>query len=264
MKIVGIKLNDNGKVYFFDSSDVNTNVNDNVIVETEKGLQYGTVVREVDESEISKDIQYKKVIRLANKNDYKKHLANLKDAEKAVKKCNDLIMKYELDMSIIDASYTFDREQLIFRFLSDDRVDFRQLAKDLGAIFRTRIELRQIGIRDKAREIGGFGPCGRKLCCNNFLTEFDSVSINMAKNQNLSLNPSKINGVCGRLLCCLKYENDNYNEYKKGLPDLGSKIKIDEGEGRVISLDVFNRKYKVLLNETNEIIEVDKSNEGKK
>ena len=264
MKIVGIKLSDNGKVYFFDSSDVNTNVNDNVIVETEKGLQYGTIVRNVDESEISKDIQYKKVIRLANKNDSKKHLSNLKDAEKAVKKCNELIMKYELDMSIIDASYTFDREQLIFRFLSDDRVDFRQLAKDLGAIFRTRIELRQIGIRDKAREIGGFGPCGRKLCCNNFLTEFDSVSINMAKNQNLSLNPSKINGVCGRLLCCLKYENDNYNEYKKGLPDLGSKIKIDEGEGRVISLDVFNRKYKVLLNESNEIIEVDKSNEGKK
>ena len=159
-------------------------------------------------------------------------------------------------MKIIDANYTFDREQLLFRFLADDRVDFRQLAKDLGSIFKTRIELRQVGIRDKAKEIGGIGPCGRKLCCSNFLTEFDSVSINMAKNQNLSLNPSKINGVCGRLLCCLKYENDNYTEYKKNLPDLGNKIKTKEGEGKVVSVDVFKRKYRVLLNETNEIIEI--------
>ena len=140
--------------------------------------------------------------------------------------------------------------------MADDRVDFRQLAKDLGSIFKTRIELRQVGIRDKAKEIGGIGPCGRKLCCSNFLTEFDSVSINMAKNQNLSLNPSKINGVCGRLLCCLKYENDNYTEYKKNLPDLGNKIKTKEGEGKVVSVDVFKRKYRVLLNETNEIIEI--------
>ena len=264
MKVVGVKLSDNGKIYYFDASDVNTKVDDTVIVETEKGLQYGVVVKLVDESEISSDIEYKKVIRLATKSDYKKHLANLKDAERALVKCNELAEKYGLDMKIMDASYTFDREQLIFRFLADDRVDFRQLAKDLGAIFRTRIELRQVGIRDKAREIGGFGPCGRKLCCNNFLTEFDSVSINMAKNQNLSLNPTKINGVCGRLLCCLKYENDNYIEYKKGLPDVGNKVKIDEGEGKVISVDVFKRKYKVLLSETNEIIEVDKGNEGTK
>ena len=264
MRVVGVKLSDNSKIYYFDSSDVNTKTDDTVIVETEKGLQYGVVVREIDESEISKDISYKKVIRLTTKNDYKKYQSNLRDAEKALVKCNELAIKYGLDMRIIDATYTFDREQLIFRFLADDRVDFRQLAKDLGAIYRTRIELRQVGIRDKAKEIGGFGPCGRKLCCNNFLTEFDSVSINMAKNQNLSLNPTKINGVCGRLLCCLKYENDNYTEYKKGLPDVGNKVKIDEGEGKVISVDVFKRKYKVLLNETNEIIEVDKSNEGTK
>lgn len=262
--VVGVKLNDNGKVYYFDASDVNVNENATVIVETEKGLQYGTVARIIPENEINNDIEYKPVIRLTTKADSKKHLNNLKDADKAIVKCNELIEQYGLDMKIIDASYTFDREQLIFRFLADDRVDFRQLAKDLGSIFRTRIELRQVGIRDKAKEIGGFGPCGRKLCCNNFLTEFDSVSINMAKNQNLSLNPTKINGVCGRLLCCLKYENDNYNEYKKGLPDVGNKIKTADGEGKVISVDVFKKKYKVLLSETNEIIECDASNEGKK
>lgn len=264
MRVVGVKLGDNSRVYYFDSTDVFVNINDTVIVETEKGLQYGTVVSEISEDDISHDIEYKKVIRLTTKNDYKKHMNNLRDADKAIVKCRELAEKYGLQMRIIDANYTFDREQLIFRFLADDRIDFRQLAKDLGAIFRTRIELRQVGIRDKAKEIGGIGPCGRKLCCNNFLTEFDSVSINMAKNQNLSLNPTKINGVCGRLLCCLKYENDNYLEYKKGLPDVGNKVVIDEGEGKVISVDIFKRKYKVLLNETNEIIEVDKSNEGKK
>ena len=264
MKIVGVRLNDAGKVYYFDASDVSVNEGSTVIVETEKGLQYGRVVREIAESEISKDIDYKKVIRLTTKADYKKYMSNLKDADRALIKCNELIEQYGLDMHIIDASYTFDREQLIFRFLADDRVDFRQLAKDLGSIFKTRIELRQVGIRDKAKEIGGIGPCGRKLCCNNFLSEFDSVSINMAKNQNLSLNPTKINGVCGRLLCCLKYENDNYNEYKKGLPDVGTRVKIDEGDGKVISVDVFKKKYRVLLSETNEIIEVDISNEGKK
>ena len=264
MKVVGVKLNDNGKVYYFNATDVNVMENSTVIVETEKGLQYGTVVKFVEDSEISNDIQYKKVIRLTTKADYKKHLSNLKDADKALVKCNELVEQYGLDMKIIDASYTFDREQLIFRFLADDRVDFRQLAKDLGSLFRTRIELRQVGIRDKAKEIGGIGPCGRKLCCTNFLQEFDSVSINMAKNQNLSLNPTKINGVCGRLLCCLKYENDNYTEYKKDLPDVGSKIKLKEGEGKVISVDVFKRKYRVLLTETNEIIECELKDEGKK
>ena len=260
--VVGIKLNEGNKVYFFDSNGFNLKINDTVIVETEKGLQYGIVSKIVSEDEVDKKIEYKKVIRIATKNDIKRHFNNLKDADKAVVKCNDLIEKYELNMRIIDACYTFDREQLIFRFLADDRVDFRQLAKDLGSIFKTRIELRQIGIRDKAREIGGFGPCGRKLCCNNFLTEFDSVSINMAKNQNLSLNPTKINGVCGRLLCCLKYENDNYTEYKKDLPDVGSKIKTENGDGKVISVDVFKKSYKVLLN-NGDILSIDVNNESK-
>ena len=264
MKVVGVKLNNNGKIYYFDAENVNVHENSTVIVETEKGLQYGTVVKFISDEDVSKDILYKKVIRLTTKSDYKKHLSNLKDADKAINKCNELIEQYGLDMKIIDATYTFDREQLIFRFIADDRVDFRQLAKDLGSIFRTRIELRQVGIRDKAREIGGIGPCGRNLCCNNFLTEFDSVSINMAKNQNLALNPTKINGVCGRLLCCLKYENDNYIEYKKGLPEVGSKIKIQDGEGKVISVDIFKKKYKILLNDTNEIIECDVNDESKK
>ena len=188
-------------------------------------------------------------------------------AKKAILTVENVSYKYkdaeENEYALKDVNYTFDRAQLIFRFLSDDRVDFRQLAKDLGSIYKTRIELRQVGIRDKAKEIGGIGPCGRKLCCNSFLTEFDSVSINMAKNQNLSLNPSKINGVCGRLLCCLKYENDIYTEYKKDLPDVGNKIKTDEYEGKVISVDVFNKVYKVLCN-SGEIIVVDKKNDSKK
>ena len=153
-------------------------------------------------------------------------------------------------MTIMDAFYTFDRSQLIFRFIADDRVDFRQLAKDLGSAFKTRIELRQVGIRDKAREIGGIGPCGRKLCCTTFLTDFDSVSINMAKNQSLALNPSKINGSCGRLLCCLKYEDDNYLDYKKGLPEVGSIVTIEAGKGKVVSVNLFKRKYNVFIEGT--------------
>lgn len=263
MKIVGVKFDVGGRTYFFDSVDVNVRKNDYVIVETEKGLQYGQVVNFIDEGEYNNKLELKKIIRIANKNDEKKHVSNLKDADKAIFKCNELIEKYQLNMKIIDCVYTFDREQLIYKFIADDRVDFRQLAKDLGSIFKTRIELRQVGIRDKAKDIGGFGPCGRKLCCNNFLTEFDSVSINMAKNQNLSLNPTKINGVCGRLLCCLKYENDNYKEYKKGLPDVGNKVTVNDVAGKVISVDVFKRNYKVLLN-TGEIIQVDVSDDSKK
>ena len=261
MNIVGIKLGNNSKIYYFDADGVNVHENSTVIVETEKGLQYGVVVKIVSPKEIDKKMEYKKVVRITTKDDYKRYLSNIKDADKAIVKCNNLIEEYGLNMKIIDANYTFDREQLIFRFVADDRVDFRQLAKDLGSMFKTRIELRQVGIRDKAKEIGGIGPCGRKLCCNNFLSEFDSVSINMAKNQNLALNPSKINGVCGRLLCCLTYENENYNEYKEGLPDVGSKVKVDGQDGKVISVDLFNRTYKVATVD-GDIVVV--NNEGKK
>ena len=263
MSVVGVKLNESGRVYFFDADGVNVHENATVIVETEKGLQYGIIVKILADDEIDLRMNYKKVVRLSTHADYKRYLNNLKDADKALSFCNELVLKYKLDMHLIDACYTFDREQLIFRFIADDRVDFRQLAKDLGSKFKTRIELRQVGIRDKAKDVGGIGPCGRKLCCNNFLTEFDSVSINMAKNQNLSLNPSKINGVCGRLLCCLKYENENYNEYKKGLPEIGSKVETKDGIGKVISVDVFKRKYKVLVDD-NQVVEVDVIDESKK
>ena len=163
-----------------------------------------------------------------------------------------------MNMHIIDASYTFDRDKLIFRFLSDTRIDFRELARELASIYKVRIELRQIGIRDKAKEVGGYGPCGQKLCCARFLQDLNAVSINMAKNQNIALNPSKINGVCGRLMCCLKYEEDTYECYKKDMKKIGDKINTEYGEGTITSLDILNQKYKVNVPEHG-IIEVDKN-----
>ena len=260
MAVVGVKFNDKGKKYFFESGDISLKENITVIVETDKGLQFGTVVS-CDENYDKTEL--KKVIRKSNKRDYLQHLNNLKDAKEAITKCRELVSNLGLEMVIMDATYTFDRSQLIFRFIADERIDFRQLAKELGSMFKTRIELRQVGIRDKAKEIGGFGPCGRKMCCCAFLSEFDSVSINMAKNQNLALNPNKINGTCGRLMCCLKYEDENYCEYKKGLPELGKKIKTKEYEGRVIAVDIFNKTYKVLT-DTNNIIEVEIDKDGSK
>ena len=252
MKIVGIKINDVGKVYYFDSNGLDLKINLTVIVDTDRGLQFGKVV-ELNVS-IDGDTSYKKVIRIATKKDYLQHLKNIEDSEKAIIKCKDLIEKYNLNMSIIDANYNFDRSQLLFRFVSEERVDFRQLAKELGSKLKTRIELRQIGIRDKAKEVGGIGPCGRFLCCNTFLTNFNTVSINMAKNQGLALNPTKINGVCGRLLCCLNYENDQYLKLKKNLPLIGDKVIINDTEGKVISIEPLLGKYKVLINGS-EIIE---------
>lgn len=260
MSVVGVKFNDKGKKYFFESGDIDLRENITVIVETEKGLQFGKVV---SVNEDYKDENIKKVIRKSSKRDYLQHLNNLKDAKYALDKCRELAEKNGLNMVIIDSTYTFDRNQLIFRFIADERIDFRQLAKDLGTMFKTRIELRQIGIRDKAKEIGGFGPCGRKMCCCAFLNEFDSVSINMAKNQNLALNPQKINGTCGRLMCCLKYEDECYNEYKKDLPELGKKIKVGKNEGRVVSVDIFNKSYKILT-DNNELIEVNLEQDGSK
>ncbi len=252
MGIVGVILNDNGKVYYFNDNNLNLKKNLTVIVETEKGLQFGKVTRFINDSLDQNN--HKNVVRISTKTDYFQHLNNMKDAEKAMIKCEELISKYKLNIKIVDAMWTFDRNQLVFRFLSDERVDFRNLAKDLGSLYKTRIELRQIGIRDKAKEIGGLGPCGRLLCCSTFLNDFDSVSINMAKNQMLSLNPTKINGSCGRLLCCLKYEDDNYLEYRKNMPNVGDKYKTAKGYGRILSIDLFKRSIRVLL-ENNEILE---------
>lgn len=252
MKIVGVKVNDIGDVIYYDCNGLNLKKNITVIVKNDKGLQFAKVVDILDVDDSDK---YDKVIRISTRNDYQKHLNNLKEAKIALEKCKELSIKEGLNMTILDATYNFDKTQLIFRFLSDERVDFRNLAKDLGARFKTRIELRQIGIRDKAKEVGGLGPCGRTLCCSTFLTNFDTVSISMAKNQGLALNPSKINGVCGRLLCCLNYENDAYSIARKDVPEIGKKVVVDGKEGKVITSEPLLGKYKVLIE--NEVVEVD-------
>jgi len=249
-EIVGITLKDGGRIYYFDPNGYNLKKNVTVIVETEQGQQFGKVIKEnkkINSKEIKKEL--KKVVRISNKEDYKKNIKNIKDAKEAMIKCQKLIDKKKLKMKLLDSSYTFDRDKLIFRFLAENRVDFRELAKDLAAIYKVRIELRQIGVRDKAKEIGGCGPCGQKLCCARFLKELDTVSINMAKNQNLSLNPTKINGVCGRLLCCLKYEDENYKQCRKCMLKIGDKINTEFGEGKIIGLELLEKKYKVEIPE---------------
>ena len=248
IEVVGVSFKKNSKIYYFSPKGLKIKKGINVIVETERGLQFGCVELpnfEIDENKLSTSLSC--VIRIASKKDYEKHLKNVEDAKKALKKCKEMVEEYHLNMFIMDANYTFDRSQLLFTFLSDTRIDFRKLAKDLANIYKTRIELRQVGVRDKAREVGGYGSCGRKLCCSNFLCDFDSVSINMAKNQNIALNPTKINGVCGRLLCCLKYEDECYRECAKNLPKVGKFVKTDEGDGKVISVDILKQKYKIEL-----------------
>lgn len=256
--VVGISFQNNKRIYYFNPNNIDLKENIYVIVETERGLQYGKVVTPIiKKKKQSLNLPLKNVIRIANSDDEKKNEKNLEEAKKAMRECQKLIEKYDLNMKLIDASFTFEREQLMYHFLSDARIDFRKLAKDLAAIFKTRIELRQIGVRDRAKEIGGLGPCGRTLCCADYLINFDSVSINMAKTQNISLNPTKINGSCGRLLCCLTYENDVYEEYRRDLPELGEKVTYNGKTGKVISLDILKKKY-TILTEDEEYIEVAK------
>lgn len=256
INVVGVVFKKYGKKYYFDSHSLKLKKNITVIVETERGLQFGTVVTDVIEMERDK-VHYplKRVIRISTKKDYTDHLNNIKDEKKAFEKCNELIKKYNLDMRLIEVSYTFERTQLFFTFISSDRVDFRDLAKELAKLYKTRIELRQIGPRDKAKEIGGLGPCGRPLCCSSYLYTFDNITINMAKNQNIALNPTKINGACNRLLCCLSYEDEVYSELKKDLPQIGQIIKKDGKEGKIISVDVFKKSYKIETKDK-EIIEI--------
>ena len=246
IKVVGVSLPDSKQIYYFNPKNFDLKRNITVIVETERGLQFGKVELppfEIDEKLLKSDL--KEVVRISTKKDYMEHKKNLADGKEALKKCKELVEKLNLDMQIMDASFTFDRSQLFFRFLSDNRIDFRKLARELANCYKTRIELRQVGVRDKAKEIGGCGLCGRQLCCSRFGTDFTSVSINMAKNQNISLNPNKINGVCGRLLCCLKYENDMYVELKKNLPKVGQVVETEKGKGKVVSVDIINKKYTV-------------------
>ncbi len=254
--VIGISFFDSNKIYYFLPNNLDLNRDDNVIVETERGEQYARVVTDIISVDSKRLVMpLKNVLRKATKKDSITNDKNIKDAQKALKDANLFVLELGLDMKILNASWTFDRKQLLFNFLADDRVDFRVLAKKLAAIYKTRIELRQIGVRDKAKEVGGYGQCGRKLCCSSFLDNLNSVSINMAKNQCLALNPQKINGVCGRLMCCLSYENDLYDEYKKDLPKVGSEVSTEEGKGKVISVDFFEKSYKVELDDA-KVIEI--------
>ena len=254
VKVVGIKFNNGGRIYYFSPGKLNIKINDNVIVETERGIQFATVATDIISQDSDKVfLPLKDVIRIATKEDKTINLKNISDANKALEYAKKIVEKEQLDMKLYEASYTFDRKKLVFKFVADERVDFRELAKLLAAKYKTRIELRQIGVRDEAKTIGGLGPCGRKLCCSDFLTNFDSVSINMAKNQGIALNPTKINGVCGRLLCCLGYEDGTYTEYKKDLPKQGEMIKYEGKVGRVSELNILKRSYKIKTEENEEI-----------
>ena len=244
--IVGVRFRKPGKVYFFDPGYIQLNLKDKVVVETSMGEDVGEVVinkREMPEEKLTTDL--KKIIRLANNKDLKKLEDNKIKEKKAFQTCKEKIKKHKLEMNLIDVEYKFDNSKIIFYFTADGRVDFRELVKDLAGIYKTRIELRQIGVRDEVRKIGGNGVCGRELCCCSFLNNFDIVSIKMAKEQSTSLNPSKISGNCGRLMCCLKYEQEVYEDKIKRLPKVGSIVKTEDGEGIVNSVEVLKETLRV-------------------
>lgn len=254
--VVGVRFKKAGKVYYFDPNEFDISENEFVIVETVRGIEYGKVVitkKQVDENDVV--LPLKKVIRIANENDRTIVEENKHAAKEAYQVCQQKVGEHKLDMKLVDVEYTFDRNKIIFYFTADGRIDFRELVKDLAAIFRTRIELRQIGVRDEAKMLGGIGPCGRMLCCSTFLGDFEPVSIKMAKDQNLSLNPAKISGLCGRLMCCLKYENDEYEAAKEQLPDLDQRIQTPNGLGRVIGLNILERLIQVELVDKERVIE---------
>ena len=237
--VVGVKFKEVGKMYYFAPGDNKLSIGDNVIVETARGLEFGTICREktsVDESELVAPL--KNIIRIATDADRQKHAENLAKKDDALRICQEKIDAHGLEMKLIDVEYTFDNSKVVFYFTADGRVDFRELVKDLASVFRMRIELRQIGVRDEAKMIGGVGSCGRGLCCNTWLRDFEPVSIKMAKVQNLSLNPTKISGICGRLMCCLKYENDIYNELKKGMPNAGERVRTPDGIAVVTDVNI--------------------------
>lgn len=262
MKIAEVYFDYNNTYSYCKSENLILKKNMFVVVNTSKGLQIGKIINFVKDLFAFNNVDLNLIVRPTNKKDYCHYLENRKLEKNALDTCKKIVLKDELSMTILDSHYSFDRSQLIFRFVADERVDFRQLARELGTIFRTRIELRQIGIRDKAKEVGGIGPCGRLLCCSSFLKTFDSVTINMAKNQNVSLNPSKINGLCGRLLCCLRYENDIYTEKRKKFPKIGSYMDSSYGKAKVVSISVIQEKYVIEL-ENKTRIEVD-YNDSKK
>lgn len=254
--VVGIRFKKAGKIYYFDPGEFPVEKNDSVIVETARGVEYGQVV--IGRKQVSEDdvvLPLKKVLRIADEMDRLQVDENKRLAADAFSVCQEKITAHALKMKLVDVEYTFDKNKIIFYFTADGRVDFRELVKDLAAIFRTRIELRQIGVRDEAKMLGGIGPCGRVLCCSSFLGDFEPVSIKMAKDQNLSLNPAKISGLCGRLMCCLKYENDNYESAKDDLPDIGKEVATAMGYGKVVGVNLLERKVQVNLYEAERMLE---------
>ncbi len=244
--IVGVRFKKTGKVYFFDPGYIQLNLKDKVVVETSMGEDIGEVVinkRNIEENKLTKPL--KKVIRLANPKDLKRLAENVEKEKKAFKVCQQKIKEYNLNMNLVEVEFRFDNSKAIFYFTADGRIDFRELVKDLAAIYKTRIELRQIGVRDEVRKIGGNGVCGRELCCCSFLNDFDIVSIKMAKEQSASLNPSKISGNCGRLMCCLKYEQNVYEEKNSRLPREGAIVETADGKGVVCGVETLKEKIKV-------------------
>lgn len=250
INIVGVRFKNAGKIYYFDPVDFEIEEDMDVVVETARGLEYGTIVvgkKEIDEESLVSPL--KPIIRIATEEDTKIYKENKEKAKETFELCLEKIKEHNLTMYLIDCEYTFDRNKLIFYFTAEGRIDFRELVKDLAAIFKTRIELRQIGVRDEAKSIGGLGTCGRKLCCSSWLGDFQPVSIKMAKDQSLSLNPTKISGICGRLFCCLKYEHDVYVEAIEKMPVVGSVVKVENQKGKVIEINPLLEQIKIEFND---------------
>ena len=257
-KVIGIRFRKAGKVYYFSPGENEIKTGDHVIVETARGVEYGYVVLGTHEVDDKKVIQpLKSVIRMATSADEETERRNKEKEKEAFKVCVEKIKKHNLSMKLIDTEYTFDNNKVLFYFTADGRIDFRELVKDLASVFKTRIELRQIGVRDETKIVGGIGICGRPLCCASYLSEFIPVSIKMAKEQNLSLNPTKISGVCGRLMCCLKYEEDTYEELNGRLPNIGDYVTTDDGlKGEVHSVSILRQLVKVIVTVNNDEEEI--------
>ncbi|HEX7056172.1 MAG TPA: stage 0 sporulation family protein [Bacilli bacterium] len=253
--VVGVRFKKAGKIYYFDPAELPVKKEDNVIVETARGIEYGKIVigkTNVTENDVV--LPLKKVIRIAGEEDAVIVDENKKAAKEAFGTCLQKIAEHGLKMKLVDVEYTFDRNKVIFYFTAEGRVDFRELVKDLAAVFRTRIELRQIGVRDEAKIKGGIGPCGRPLCCSTWLGDFAPVSIKMAKDQNLSLNPTKISGLCGRLMCCLKFEHDNYESVKDEVPAVGKEVATSIGNGKVMAINANDRTLQVQIYELDKVM----------
>ncbi len=248
LSIIGVRFKPTGKIYYFDPNGVEAHRGDYVIVETSRGIEYGQVmqgVREVEDSVVTKPL--KGVLRIATEEDTKNYNDNREKEKEAYKICSKKIEEHGLEMKLVEVEYTFDGNKILFYFTADGRVDFRDLVKDLASVFKTRIELRQIGVRDESKTLGSIGVCGRNLCCSEFLGEFVPVSIKMAKEQGLSLNPTKISGACGRLMCCLKYEQDTYEELNRATPSVGTLVDTPEGKGTIAYVSLLKGRVSVRL-----------------